>query len=133
MTRYQILAREIIEPRDGGVELKIDGAGWPVALLANDDFGFTVDCGHFGLPLDVLVRTRARLLVAEVIFFAEHEQYDVRVLLDRSRFTQIRQLRPLVVAVLDLPRQLRQRQNRYIDIGRTLLRWSALAPVAQSR
>jgi len=38
----------------------------------------------------------------EVIFLAIDEQDNVSVLLDRARFTEVRELRPLVVALLDL-------------------------------
>src|SRR5712692_5818080 len=119
--RHLILPCEIVEARHRGLELQIDGTGRTVALLADDDLGFAV-CGiHLDLPLDVLVRARPRLLVAQVIFLAEHEQHDVGILLDRSRLAKIGQLRALVVAVLDLPRQLRQRHDRHVELLRQRL------------
>ena len=54
-------------------------------------------------------------LFGEVIFLAIHEDHDVGVLLDRAGFTQVGQLRPLVVAVFDLTRQLRQRDDRNVE------------------
>src|SRR4051812_36729529 len=53
--RQLVLAGEIIETRDGGVELQIDGTSRPVALLADDDLSLAVHGGHLGLPFDVLV------------------------------------------------------------------------------
>ena len=57
-----------------------------------------------------------RLAHLVIIFLAEHEQHDVGVLLDRAGFAQVRKLRPLVLAVLDLARQLRQRQDRNVEL-----------------
>src|SRR5262249_5220826 len=67
------VAGQIVEAGDAGVELEVHGAGWAMALFADDDLRLAVNGGHFGLPLDVLVRTWARFLVAEVIFLAENE------------------------------------------------------------
>src|SRR3954462_499119 len=44
--RHLIVAREVIEARDGRVELDIDGTGRAVALLADDDLGLAVHGGH---------------------------------------------------------------------------------------
>ena len=43
---HLIVARKIVEARDGRVELQVDGAGRAVALLADDDFGLAVHGGH---------------------------------------------------------------------------------------
>ena len=110
-----VVGAEIAEARDGGVELQLHGAGRAVALLADDDLGLAVHQRHLGLPLEVLFGARPRLLVAEVVFLAEHEQHHVGVLLDRAGFTQVRKLRALVVAVLDLTRELRQRHDRHVE------------------
>ena len=67
---------------------------------------------HVELPLLVFGRADPRFLVGEVIFLAVHEHHDVGVLLDRAGFTQVGQLRALVVAAFDLTRQLRQRDDR---------------------
>ncbi len=58
----------------------------------------------------------ARLLVAQIIFFAKHEHHDVGVLLDRTGFAQVGKLRTLVVTVFDLPRQLGQRQDGHVEL-----------------
>jgi hypothetical protein len=55
------------------------------------------------------------LLALAVVFLAEHEHHHVRVLFDRARFAQVGQLRALVVAVLDLARQLRQGDHRNVE------------------
>src|SRR5215468_2045242 len=53
--RKLILAREVVEPGDRGIEVNIDGAGRTVALLADDDLGLAVRGVHLDLPLRVLV------------------------------------------------------------------------------
>ena len=92
-----------------------------MALLADDELGLAVNGGHLGLPFDVLVGARPRLLVAEVVFLAEHEQHHIGVLLDRAGFAQVRKLRALVVAVLDLARKLRTRNDRHVEFFRERL------------
>src|SRR6476646_10646063 len=94
--RQMVVGAEIAKTRHGGVELQLHGAGWAVALFADDDLGLAVHQRHLGLPLQMLFAARPRLLVAQVIFLAEHEQHDVGVLLDRTGFAKVRKLRPLV-------------------------------------
>ncbi len=113
--RQMAVLRQIAEPRELALELQFDGAGRAVALLADDDFGLAVHQRHVELPFFVFRRADARLLVGEVIFLAIHEHHDVGVLLDRAGFTQVGQLRALVVAVFDLTRQLRQRDDRNVE------------------
>src|ERR1700761_4975624 len=68
-----------------GVELQFDRARWAVALLADDPFGFAFDAVAFGEPLVEFLAVRFhRLAHLVIIFFAEHEQHDVGVLLDRA-------------------------------------------------
>src|SRR5262245_9941490 len=102
--RHLIVLREIIEASDSRVELDTDGTGRPMALLADDDLGLAVHIGHFHLPSRVVVGAWPRFLVAQIIFLAENEHHHVGVLLDRARFAQIRELRPFIITVLDLPR-----------------------------
>ena len=59
-----------------------------------------------------------RHALLQVIFVAVDEEHDVRVLLDRARFAEIRKLRPLVLAALDGARELGEREHR----NRKLLR-----------
>src|SRR3546814_15329986 len=47
---------------------------------------------------------------------AENEQHDVGVLLDGAGFAQVRKLRALVLALLHLTRELRQRQHREVPL-----------------
>jgi len=84
-----------------------------VALLADDHFGNTIHPVHLFLPVEVLLSVGAGLLAGKIIFLAIDEQNDVGVLFDRSRFTQVGELRALVVAVLDLAGELRQCHDRY--------------------
>src|SRR5438876_11482124 len=98
---------EIAEARELALELHFHGAGRAVALLADDDFGLAVHQRHIELPFLVFRRARTRFLIGQIVFLAEHEHHNVGVLLDRAGFTQIRQLRALVVAAFDLTRQLR--------------------------
>ena len=56
-----------------------------------------------------------RLGPRQVILLAENKHDDVGVLLDRAGFTQIRQLRPLVLALLDGPRELRAGDHRHFQ------------------
>ena len=49
----------------------------------------------------------------DVVFLAVHEHDNVGILLDRARFTQVGELRALVLAVLDLARELRQGDDRH--------------------
>ena len=37
--RHAVVGAEIAEARDGRLELQLHGAGWAVALLADDDLG----------------------------------------------------------------------------------------------
>src|SRR6202790_104939 len=109
--RQVAVMREVAEPRQAGFELQFHGAGRAMPLLADDDFGLAVHQRHVELPFLVFRRAGPRLLVGQIIFLAEHEHHDVGVLFDRSGFTQVRQLRTLVVAALHLARQLRERED----------------------
>src|SRR5665213_3784851 len=107
--------RQIAEAGELAFETQFDHAGRAVALFADDDFGLAVHQRHVELPLFVFRRADPRLLVGEVIFLAVHEHHDVGVLFDRTGFTQVGQLRALVVAAFDLARQLRQRDDRNVQ------------------
>ena len=61
-------------------------------------------------------RAGRRLHVLDVIFLAEHEQHDVGVLLDRARFAKVGELRALVVAAFHLTRELRERDDRHVQL-----------------
>src|SRR5215468_2472914 len=72
--RHADVLREIVEARDGRLELQVDGAGRAMALLADDHLGLAVRGFHLGLPLDVLVGAGPRLLVAEIVSLSVDEQ-----------------------------------------------------------
>src|SRR5215831_9498491 len=91
--RHADVLREIVEARDGRLELQVDGARGAMALLADDHLGLAMGGFHLALPLDVLVGAGPRLLVAQVIFLSIDEEHDVGVLLDRSGFAQVGELR----------------------------------------
>ena len=71
---------------------------------------------HLGHPVLELGRAFRRLGALNIILLAVHEHDDVGVLLDRARFAQVRELRPLVLAVLDRARELRQRDDRHVQL-----------------
>jgi hypothetical protein len=100
--RHRVIRCEVGEPRDGVFELEAHCSGGAMALLADDDLGNAVDLLHLLPPRLELDRPGFWFLVLQVIFFAEHEEHHVRVLLDRSRFAEVGELRALVVAVLHL-------------------------------
>ena len=117
-----LFAHQRGEARDRGLELQLDRAGRAMALLADDDFGLAVHLVPLGLPFgEFLAAARPRLAHQVVIFLAEDEQHHVGVLLDRARFTQVRELRALVVAAFDLARELRQRHDRHVQFLRQRL------------
>ena len=57
-----------------------------------------------------------RLGALVVVLLAVDEHDDVGVLLDRAGFAQVGELRPLVLALLDRARELRQRQHRHVQL-----------------
>ena len=98
--------RQIAETGNIGFELKIHSPDRPVPLLADDDFGPAADKLHFRHPLLEFGRTFSRLCTFNIVLFAVHEHDHVGVLFDGARFAQVRELRPLVLAVLNCAREL---------------------------
>ncbi len=101
--------REVAEAGELTLERQANGADGAVALLADHNFGFAVQALHFILPRGhfvVLVITG--LFALFVVFLAVHEHHDVGVLLNRARFTQVRELRAFIFAIFDLTRELRE-------------------------
>ena len=76
-------------------------AGGPVAVLAEDQLGDTLLVG---------------LLV--VVLVAVDEEDEVGVLLDRAGLAQVGEDRPLVLALLDGARELREREDRHVEVAR---------------
>src|SRR3984957_562409 len=87
-----------------------------MTLFADNHLSFPSNILELLGPLGVLARIATRLLVLEVIFLSKNEQHHVRVLFDRTGFAKIGELRTLVVALLDLARKLRERQDRNIEL-----------------
>src|ERR1700686_4641549 len=83
LLRGPVLEIKISKASECAVKLQVDRAGGAMTLLADDDLGLAVGRIHLGLPLDMLVGARPRLLVAEVVLLAEHEHDHVGILLDR--------------------------------------------------
>src|SRR5262245_42514181 len=65
--------------------------------------------------LVAFLRAARRLGASEVVLLAVDEHDDVGVLLDRTRFAQVGELWPLVLALLDGAAQLRQRDDRDVE------------------
>src|SRR5262249_55988821 len=104
--------RKIAEARELALEGELHRADRTMALLADDHLGLARHSHHLRLPIAELRCSLARLLPLDIVFLTEHEHDNVGVLLDRARFTQIRELRPLVLALLHLTRELRKRNDR---------------------
>src|SRR5580704_11414368 len=114
VTRLQPPA-EVAEACYSGLELQLYCAGRTMALFADDKLGLSVRLGNLLFPVCKFRSSFTGLFVFEIIFLAEYEHHHVGVLLDRARLAQIGKLRPLVVAVLDLSRQLGQGQDRDVE------------------
>ena len=84
-----IFLGEIGEAGNVGLELQRHGTRWSVALFADNDLSLAVDFFHFRLPFEVFFGSGPRFAIAQVIFFPEHKQHDVGVLLDGARLTQV--------------------------------------------
>ena len=103
--------------------MQLHGADRAVALLGDDDISEAIGRLTALFPALVavveffrgLLRAMRRLGPRQVILLAENEHDDVGVLLDRAGFTQIRQLRPLVLALLDGARELRAGDHRHFQ------------------
>src|SRR5512133_4291975 len=91
-------ARGVAELRQGRLEAEPDGPRRPVAVLREDQLGL------------------ALLLVIGVVAVDEHDA--VAILLERSRFPQIGELRALVRARLRVPVELGQREDRDLELLR---------------
>src|SRR4051812_28869220 len=102
---------EVLEARVFLDERELDGADRTVALLADDDLGGALG---FLVPLPVGIA---------VLLFAEDEHDHVGVLFERAGLAQVRQLRAVVGAGLRRTRQLRQRDDRDLQLlGQSLQR-----------
>ncbi|MDF2782518.1 MAG: hypothetical protein K0S96_2323 [Geminicoccaceae bacterium] len=106
------------------VEGELDRADRAVALLGDVEIGDAAAVLVALPPLAVLLvvllvaLTGARLGLGalQVVLVAVDEHHHVGVLLDRAGFAQIRELRPLVLALLDRARELGERQDRDVEL-----------------
>src|SRR6266516_5710027 len=102
MRSYSEGVSTLLERLESGVlfqEGKLDLARRPVALLTDDDLGDALVLG---------------LLVIDLIAVDEDDQ--VGVLLDRTAFAEIRQLRDAVAALFDGTAQLREGDHRHSQL-----------------
>ncbi len=94
-----------------------------MTLLGYDDVGLIVDffaALHPAVPAlveltVVFVGALIGLGTLVIILLAVNEHDDVGVLLDRTGFTQVGELRPLIVALLDGAAELREREDRNVQ------------------
>ncbi len=89
------------------LERQLHGAGRSVTLLGDDDVGCAFHLVEQGFPFRVFRIGRiAWLHVLDVIFFTEHEQHHVGVLLDRAGFAKVGKLRTFVFTAFHRTREL---------------------------
>ena len=94
----------VLEAHPSGCELEPHEPRRAVALLRAD-----------------LLREPAILVGRLVVLGPVEEEHDIGVLLDRSRLTQVRELRTLVVPELDRARELRERDDGHVELAREVL------------
>ena len=124
LERPLVVGRQIVELGELALEGQPHDAGRAVALLGHDHLGLAVGLLAALLPgvvalveaLVALLGAPRRLRAREVVLLAIDEHDDVGVLLDRARFAQVGELRPLVLALLDGAAELRQRQHRHVEL-----------------
>src|ERR1700761_1052907 len=68
--RQVILFDKVAKSRELPFEVQFDGAGRPVALFGDDDFGLAQGEVHFELPFLMFGGAELRLLVLQIIFLA---------------------------------------------------------------
>ncbi len=90
---------EIREAREFRLEGELYGAVGPWRCLAMITSAVPFTFPSASSTLRISDRTRRAVHVLHVIFLAEHEENHVGVLFDRARFTQVGELRPLVLAL----------------------------------
>ena len=119
-----IVGDEVAELRGVAVETQHHVVDRAVTLFCHDDLGLSVGLLAKVLPtivaiaelLDALVRPLHRLRAMKVVILAEDKHDDIGILLDGAGLTQIAEQRPLVLALLDRSRELRQRQDGHVEL-----------------
>src|SRR6266705_2585203 len=107
--RRGVARRVVVEAGVLLLEKQLHGPGGPVALLPD---------GQLRQPLDAFVGLRIHRTVVELLAIDEAD--DIGVLLDRPGLSQVGELRAPVLApaLLRRPRQLRQRDDRDVELLR---------------
>src|SRR5215469_9355998 len=106
---YMIGRYIIVELCRLGIEDKLYGVGWPVTLLRYNHLSKAIHLITLRLPffnlsivlLILIIWSPHRHTSQEIVFLAEDEHDDIRVLLDRARFAQVGEQWALVLALLD--------------------------------
>jgi hypothetical protein len=119
LVRQLIIVDIIAKAGDCSFKFQLHLAGRAVALLGDDQFGHAFHALEFGQPFGMIVKHLGviafhrplGLARHHIIFLAEHEQHNVRVLLDRARFAKVRELRALVFSAFDSAAELRERDD----------------------
>src|SRR5260221_12365218 len=101
----RIPGREILEARELANERKLHDAGRPVALLADNQLGDAFGVGR-------------RLALVGIEILAIDEDHDVGILLEGTRFAQVRELWPVIGPGLRRAAELRQHDDRDVQLLR---------------
>src|SRR5690606_34451755 len=99
-----LAVRERLEPRALLAEEELHDAGRPVALLADDQLRPALE--------SLLLRLHRRNVILRTV--QEHDQ--IGILLERAGLAQVRELRPVVRALLGRTRELREREDRHREL-----------------
>ena len=99
-------ARQVFKPGQVRIEVQRHGTGWAMALFTDNHISDTNDTVHSFLPLLVFVGVGLGFVSAQIVLLALNEHDHICVLLNRTGFTQVSQLRALVFTVFHLARQL---------------------------
>jgi len=83
------------------LEIQVDGAGWAITVLCDDDFRLIGELGRF---------------VVDLIAVEEHD--DVGVLFKATTFSEVRKLRALVLPLFDRTRKLGGGEHWHAKAGR---------------
>ena len=98
---------EVAEAGEFALETQFDRADRTVTLLADNHLTDIHGAAAFFLPGGIfLVIFHRWFFAAQVIFFTIHEHHHIRILFDRTGFTQVGKLRFFIIALFDLTRQL---------------------------
>jgi len=100
------------------LEIQVDGAGWAITVLCDDDFRLIGELGRFVVDL-IAVEEHDDVGV----LFKEHD--DVGVLFKATTFSEVRKLRALVLPLFDRTRKLGGGEHWYIQFAGQFLHRAA--------